>query len=58
MLPVEFLDTARETPHDHGLWLSYQSYRNLEANIIAMRAYIADLTADIAYYRQLPQGVE
>jgi hypothetical protein len=45
---VEFQD------RDGGLWLSYNDYRALERNIIAMREYAARLALVIDFYR----GVE
>jgi hypothetical protein len=37
---------------DGGLWLSYENYRALERNIIAMREYTARLNIIIEYYRE------
>jgi hypothetical protein len=45
MEAVEFVDT------DGGLWLSYNDYRALERNIIAMREYTARLELIIEFYR-------
>ncbi|QHX44292.1 hypothetical protein GWP43_13435 [Treponema vincentii] len=35
---------------DDGLWLSYENYRTLERNIIAMREYTARLEVIIAFW--------
>jgi hypothetical protein len=37
---------------DVGLWLSYNDYRALERNIIAMREYAAKLEIIIRFYRE------
>jgi hypothetical protein len=42
--PVVFED------RDGGLWLSYQDYRALERNVIAMREYAARLEIIIGFY--------
>jgi len=45
---------ALESPifvdRDGGLWLSYEDYRKLERNVIALRAYAAELEAAVSYY--------
>lgn len=46
MEPVEFQD------RDGGLWLSYNDYRALERNIIALREYAARLEIVIGFYRE------
>jgi hypothetical protein len=46
MEPVEFAD------RDEGLWLSYNDYRALERNIIAMREYTARLEVIIEFYTE------
>ena len=51
LLPVEFVDTAKTEPRTDGLWLSYEDYRNLEINILRMRAYQEDLREIIRMYR-------
>jgi hypothetical protein len=43
--PVHFED------RDEGLWLSYNDYRALERNIIAMREYAGKLEIIILFYR-------
>jgi hypothetical protein len=45
MEPGEFADKSG------GLWLSYNDYRALERNIIAMREYAARLEVIIEFYR-------
>jgi hypothetical protein len=45
MEPVEFED------RDGGLWLSYNDYRSLERNVIALREHAARLTLIIGFYR-------
>jgi hypothetical protein len=37
---------------DGGLWLSYNDYRSLERNIIAMREYAARLELLAEFYRE------
>jgi hypothetical protein len=46
MEPVAFEDRG------DGLWLSYNNYRSLERNIIAMREYAARLEIVIDFYRE------
>jgi hypothetical protein len=46
MEPVHFED------RDGGLWLSYNDYRALERNIIAMREHAARLEIIIKFYRE------
>jgi hypothetical protein len=46
MEPVEFEDK------DNGLHLSYNDYRALERNIIAMREYESRLLLLVEYYRE------
>jgi hypothetical protein len=46
MEPVAFED------RDGGLWLSYENYRALERNVIALREYAARLEAVINFYRE------
>lgn len=48
---------AMETVHfedrgDGGLWLSYNDYRALERNVIALREYTARLEIIIKFYRE------
>ncbi len=44
MEPVAFED------RDGGLWLSYEDYRALERNVIALREYAARLEVIIGFY--------
>jgi hypothetical protein len=46
MEPVVFED------RDEGLWLSYENYRALERNIIALREYAARLEIIIGFYKE------
>jgi hypothetical protein len=45
MEPVRFID------RDGGLWLSYEQYRSLERNVIALREYTAKLETIIDFTR-------
>ena len=47
MEPVRFEDRG-----DGGLWLSYNDYRALERNVIALREYSARLEIIIKFYRE------
>ena len=44
MEPVRFED------RDGGLWLSYEDYRALERNVIALREYAGRLEVIIGFY--------
>jgi hypothetical protein len=44
--PVAFQD------RDGGLWLSYNDYRSLERNVIALREYTARLEILLKFYRE------
>jgi len=46
MEPVQFED------RDGGLWLSYNDYRALERNVIALREYSRRLEVIIWFYRE------
>ena len=46
MEPVTFED------RDSGLWLSYNNYRALERNMIALREYAGRLEIVIRFYRE------
>lgn len=37
-------------PRPNGLFLSFGEYRKLEGNIIELRRYIAELTAQLEFY--------
>jgi hypothetical protein len=45
------MEPAAFEDRDDGLWLSYNDYRSLERNIIALREYAARLTLIIDFYR-------
>jgi hypothetical protein len=49
-LPVAEPVTFEE--RDGGLWLSYDAYRALERNIIAIREYAARLELIIGFYTE------
>jgi hypothetical protein len=46
MEAVEFED------REGGLWLSYENYRALERNVIALREYAARLEAVAEFFRE------
>jgi hypothetical protein len=46
MEPVRFED------RDGGLWVSYNDYRALERNVIALREYAARLEVIIEFYAE------
>ncbi|MHB9292668.1 hypothetical protein Holit_01770 [Hollandina sp. SP2] len=46
MEPIRFID------RDGGLWLSYDNYRALERNIMALREYTAKLEVIIEFYEE------
>jgi hypothetical protein len=46
------METVVFADRDGGLWLSYESYRALERNIIALREYAARLEIIIDFYRE------
>jgi hypothetical protein len=46
MEPVRFFDRGG------GLWLTYNDYRALERNVIALREYAAGLEIIIWFYRE------
>jgi len=47
MEPVRFEDRG-----DGGLWLSYNDYRALERNVIAMREYSARLEIIVRFFKE------
>jgi hypothetical protein len=49
--PPPVLEAVAFEDRDGGLWLSYENYRALERNIIAMREYEARMVLVIEYYR-------
>jgi hypothetical protein len=46
------MEKVRFEDRDSGLWLSYNDYRALERNIIAMREYAARLEIIVKFYRK------
>ena len=52
MEPVRFEDAETKLPSDGGLWLSYNDYRALERNVIALREYAARLEVIIGFYAE------
>jgi len=51
-LPVSpEMETVQFEDRDGGLWISYNDYRALERNIIALREYARRLEAVIWFYR-------
>jgi hypothetical protein len=45
------MEPVRFQAWNDGLWLSYNDYRALERNVIAMREYAARLEIIINFYR-------
>jgi hypothetical protein len=52
MEAVRFEDAATKLPSDGGMWLSYNDYRALERNVIALREYAARLEVIIRFYAE------
>ncbi|MGI5090880.1 hypothetical protein [Treponema sp. OMZ 805] len=50
--PVPAMEPVLFKDKDGGLWLSYEAYRALERNIIAMREYAARLEVIIAFWEK------
>jgi hypothetical protein len=50
--PVPLTEPVVFEDRDGGLWLSYENYRALERNIIALREYAERLEIIIAFYRE------
>jgi len=46
------METVVFEDRDGGLWLSYNDYRALERNVIAMREYAGRLEIVIKFYRE------
>jgi len=44
------MEAVRFEDRDNGLWLSYNDYRALERNVIAMREYAAALKIIVKFY--------
>ena len=51
MPAIPLMEPVRFEPGEGGLWLSYNDYRTLERNVIAMREYAARLEIIIKFYR-------
>ena len=50
--PAPVLEPVRFRDYEGGLWLSYEDYRALERNVIALREYAARLKIIVEYYRE------
>jgi hypothetical protein len=50
--PVPVMEPVVFEDRDGGLWLSYEQYRALERNIIALREHTARLEIIIGFYRE------
>ncbi len=50
--PAPVMEQVVFEDKDGGLWLSYEAYRTLERNIIAMREYTAHLEVIIAFWEE------
>ena len=50
--PAPIMEQVLFEDKDGGLWLSYEAYRALERNIIAMREYVAHLEVIIAFWEE------
>jgi hypothetical protein len=47
------MEQVRFVDKDGGLWLSYEQYRALERNVIALREYAQRLKIIIEFYEEL-----
>lgn len=52
MPPAPIMEPVVFEDRDGGLWVSYENYRALERNVIALREYEARLEIIIDYYRE------
>ena len=50
--PAPIMEQVVFKDKDGGLWLSYEAYRALERNIIAMKEYAARLEVIIAFWEE------
>jgi virulence-associated protein VapD len=50
--PAPVLEPVGFQDRDGGLWLSYNGYRSLERNVIALREYAARLEIILKFYRE------
>jgi hypothetical protein len=46
------MEAVRFEDRDGGLWLSYNDYRSLERNVIALREYARKLEIIIGFYQE------
>lgn len=53
MPPEPVMEQVRFVDRDGGLWLSYEQYRALERNIIALREYAQRLVIIIEFYQEV-----
>jgi hypothetical protein len=53
MPPEPVMEQVRFVDRDGGLWLSYEQYRALERNIIALREYVQRLVIIIEFYQEV-----
>lgn len=51
--PEPTMEQVRFVDKDGGLWLSYEQYRALERNVIALREYAQRLKIIIEFYEEL-----
>jgi hypothetical protein len=52
MPDIPEMEPVRFEERDGGLWISYNDYRSLERNTIAMREYARKLETVIGFYRE------
>jgi hypothetical protein len=52
MPQVPAMEKVHFEDYGDGLWLSYNDYRSLERNIIAMREYAARLEIIVKFYKE------
>lgn len=48
--PEPAFEPVRFEDRDGGLWLSYEQYRALERNVVALKEYAARLEAVVRFY--------
>jgi hypothetical protein len=51
--PVPMMEQVQFADKDGGLWLSYEQYRALERNVIALREYADRLLLLIEFYQEV-----
>jgi hypothetical protein len=56
LTPEPAMEQVRFVDRDGGLWLSYEQYRILERNVIALREYTEQLLIVIEFYREVQNG--